>query len=68
MADTAEVMYLTADDIAEIVQLSAKTVYRMAATDPSFPSLRLGGSVRFPRERVLKWLRDREQGRGSRPA
>jgi hypothetical protein len=26
------------------------------------PMLKLGGTVRFPRERLERWLRDREQG------
>ena len=26
------------------------------------PMLKLGGAVRFPRERLERWLRDREQG------
>jgi len=35
-------------------------------TEPETPDgevLRIGGTLRFPRERLLKWLRDREQGR-----
>jgi predicted DNA-binding transcriptional regulator AlpA len=62
----AEPIYDKAEDIGKIAKLSAKTIYRFAATDPTFPVLRIGGSVRFPRERVLKWFRDREQGRGGR--
>jgi excisionase family DNA binding protein len=56
--------YLTAAQIAELLQVSAKSVYRWAAGDPTFPRLKIGGTVRFPRERVLRWLRDREQGPG----
>jgi predicted DNA-binding transcriptional regulator AlpA len=59
--------YLTADQVGTLLQLSAKSVYRLAADDPTFPRLKLGtgrnASVRFPRERLLRWLRDREQGR-----
>jgi predicted DNA-binding transcriptional regulator AlpA len=55
--------YLTAEQLGAILQLSPKSVYRLAKSDPSFPVLKIGGSVRFPRERVLRWLRDREQGR-----
>jgi|SRR5258708_35602422 excisionase family DNA binding protein len=56
--------YLTAAQIAELLQVSAKSVYRWAAGDPTFPRLKIGGTVRFPRERMLRWLRDREQGLG----
>jgi len=58
-------LYLTAEELGQILRVSAKTVYRMAKTDPSMPMLQLGrlGTVRFPRERLLEWLRDQEQGR-----
>lgn len=57
-----EPLYLTARQVAETLQLSAKSVFRLAAADPTMPQLRLGGSVRFPRERLLRWLRAREGG------
>src|SRR3989454_4051152 len=59
---TAE--YLTAGQIAELLQVSEKSVYRWAAGDPTFPMLKIGGTVRFPRERILRWLRPHEQGGG----
>jgi hypothetical protein len=43
-------------------QTSAKTIYRLAKTDPTLPMLKLGSAVRFPRERLLRWLATREQG------
>jgi excisionase family DNA binding protein len=55
--------YLTADEVAGILKLSPKTIYRLAKTDPTLPMLKLGGAVRFPRERLIRWLWDREQGR-----
>jgi excisionase family DNA binding protein len=59
---TAE--YLTAGQIADLLQVSEKSVYRWAAGDPTFPMLKIGGAVRFPRERLIRWLREREQGLG----
>src|SRR5207247_3320307 len=56
--------YLTVDEVAEVLRVSAPTVYRLAKRDPTFPVLRLPGLMRFPRERLLRWLRDREQGQG----
>jgi excisionase family DNA binding protein len=56
--------YLTAADVADGLRVSEKSVYRWAASDPTMPALRIGGVVRFPRERLERWLRDREQGRG----
>ena len=54
--------YLTAEQVGELLQLSAKSIYRLAKSDPTMPMLKLGGTVRFPRERLERWLRDREQG------
>jgi excisionase family DNA binding protein len=55
--------YLTVEQVAELLAVSAKSVRRWAAADATMPVLRIAGSVRFPRERLERWLRDREQGR-----
>jgi excisionase family DNA binding protein len=54
--------YDRADDIAKLVRLSDKSIYRLVQTDPTFPCVRIGGSLRFPRQRVLRWLAQRTQG------
>jgi excisionase family DNA binding protein len=59
-AAETEPEYITAEDVAAMLKVSAKTVYRLAREDASLPQLRIGGSVRFPRERLMKWLRARE--------
>jgi len=56
--------YLTAAQIAELLQVSEKSVYRWAAGDPTFPMLKIRRTVRFRRERVIRWLREREQAFG----
>src|SRR5262249_8867964 len=56
--------YLTAADVAEMLRVSEKSIYRWAARDPTMPALRIGGTVRFRAERLERGLRDREQGRG----
>jgi predicted DNA-binding transcriptional regulator AlpA len=43
-----------------MLQLSVKSVYRLARADATLPQLKLMGSVRFPRERLMRWLRARE--------
>jgi excisionase family DNA binding protein len=58
-----EPVYLTPDDVAAMLQLSSKSIYRITKADPSMPMLKIGGSIRFPRERLLRWLQQREQGR-----
>lgn len=55
--------YLTAAQVGTMLQLSAKSIYRLAKDDPTIPMLKIGGTVRFPKERLLSWLRSREQGR-----
>ncbi len=55
--------YLTPDQVAELLQVASKTIYDWARKDPTMPVLRIGHAVRFPRERLMQWLRDREQGR-----
>jgi predicted DNA-binding transcriptional regulator AlpA len=52
--------YLTAAQVGAMLQLSAKSVYRLARADSTLPQLKLMGTVRFPRERLLRWLRSRE--------
>ncbi|MDO8475056.1 MAG: helix-turn-helix domain-containing protein [Candidatus Rokubacteria bacterium] len=54
--------YLRADQVAELLQVSEKSVYRWMKADPTMPALKIGGTVRFPRERLERWLREREQG------
>jgi excisionase family DNA binding protein len=52
--------YWTAEDVAGVLKVSAKSIYRWALQDPTLPQIRIGGVVRFPRERVERWLRARE--------
>ena len=60
-------IYWTADDVAGTVQVSRSTVFRWAKSDPTMPVLAIGGVLRFPRERLLVWLRTRERGSIARP-
>lgn len=57
--------YLTPQQVAELLQVSVKSVTRWAATDASMPVLRRGRVVRFDRERLLAWLA-RQEPRGAR--
>jgi hypothetical protein len=55
--------YWSPEQVAQLLQVSTKTVYRLAAANPDLPRLPLPGVLRFPRQRLLRWLRDREEGR-----
>ena len=56
--------YLTPEQVKAMLQVSVKSILRWAKQDPSMPMLKIGGTVRFPRTRLLVWLRAREQGAG----
>ena len=59
---TAAPDFLTAKELAALVRVSEKTLYRLVRQDSSFPLVKIGGSVRFPRARVLRWIAARTQG------
>ncbi|MEO7862145.1 MAG: helix-turn-helix domain-containing protein [Nitrospirales bacterium] len=56
--------YLTGEQLAATLQVSVKTIWRWAKLDPTMPTLVFARTVRFPRERLMRWLRAREQGSG----
>jgi excisionase family DNA binding protein len=58
---TASTLYLTAAQLAEMLQVDAATVYRWAATDPTMPATRIGGVVRFHAAALERWLGARTQ-------
>src|SRR2546429_8315411 len=66
-ATGAPAEYLTAGQIAELLQVSEKSVYRWAAGDPTFPMLKIGGAVRLPPPRPGHRLPRRGQGVGRAP-
>lgn len=52
---------LTPGELAEILNVSAKTVYQMAELN-IIPSLKIGGSVRFDPRDVSAWLESCKKG------
>jgi excisionase family DNA binding protein len=59
-------MFLTARQVADMLQVDERTVLRWAQHDASMPATRLGRVVRFEREPLLRWL-SRKQPRFARP-
>jgi predicted DNA-binding transcriptional regulator AlpA len=55
--------YWVPKEFATVVRLSEKSIYRLMKDDPTFPHVRIGGSVRIPRERALRWLAKRTAGK-----
>jgi excisionase family DNA binding protein len=56
----ADAPYLTAAQVAELLQVDETTVLRWALTDASMPRFKRGRVVRFPREALTAWLRRQE--------
>jgi len=60
--------YLTPEEVANLLRVKSTTVLRLAQADGTMPCVKLGHrTIRFPRERLLTWLRSREQGAPARP-
>lgn len=55
----------TVDDLADFLQLSVSQVRKLARKD--LPLIRIGRSVRFDRQAVLKWLNTRGSKNGALP-
>jgi excisionase family DNA binding protein len=51
---------MTVKEIADILSLSPREIYRLAATN-QIPHFRIGASVRFDARTVLVWLESRMQ-------
>jgi len=66
MPDLELPFYLTAPEVATMLRLSVKSIYRLAEQDATMPVIKLGGAIRFPQALLLKWLEQHTQGR-SRP-
>ena len=58
-AEPALPVYLTPAQVADLLQVSEKTVSRWSLQDASMPTLRIGRVVRFEREALMSWLRRR---------
>ncbi len=57
---------LRANDIAEMLDLSEKQIYKMAATG-EIPSLRIANSVRFDPQDFAAWLKARSSAPDMEP-
>jgi predicted DNA-binding transcriptional regulator AlpA len=62
MDETNDPRFWTAKEVGRLIKLSPKSVYRLAATDPTFPVAKIGGARRFPSKKVLSWINQRPQG------
>lgn len=51
---------MTAEQVAEYLQLDIKTI-RNWTSENKIPSVKLGGSVRYPKSRIDNWLKTKEK-------
>ncbi len=50
---------MTLKEVADYLKLAEKTAYRLAA-EGKLPGFKVGGSWRFKREDVHKWIEDKK--------
>ncbi len=65
MSTAALPTFLTAQQVAEMLQVDERTVLRWAQQDATMPTTRIGRVVRFEREPLLRWV-GRKQPRAAR--
>jgi excisionase family DNA binding protein len=58
---------LTVSDVAELLKVSERQVYKLAAEN-LIPSFKVGGSVRFDPATIAAWLRQKIGPSSVRPA
>jgi excisionase family DNA binding protein len=64
MADT-EGEILTLDEVATYLKAGKRTVYRLAA-DKKIPAFKLGGTWRFRKADLERWIAQQTMGNGKR--
>jgi len=55
----------TVEDLALLLEMSPKTLYKMAKSE-RIPALRIGGMLRFDPKLTAEWLRAKTTGMGYR--
>ncbi len=53
---------LNITETAEALSLSRQSVYKLIATDPSFPAFRVGKSVRVSSAGLQQWVAAKAEG------
>lgn len=47
---------LTINDVAEILKISQRSIWRLVASGKLLAPLRIGGSIRWKREDIREWI------------
>lgn len=54
----AESLLLTAEQVAELMNISERSVWRHLSAGKLLEPVRIGGCVRWNRERMIRWIQD----------
>lgn len=65
MAINAEEGLLTAQEVADYLGLKRQTIYNRLCNDPSFPRVKVGGSVRFRLKEIESWIQRQNEERAA---
>lgn len=55
---TAEPLLITVHDVATILGISVRSVWRLRDSGQIISSVRVGGAVRWRRDEILQWIKD----------
>jgi len=61
LARKEEEMLLNVREVAEMLGVSERSVWRWSATGILPPGIKIGGCVRWPEETIRRWIRKRER-------
>lgn len=61
-AGHAEPMFLTVQEVAEVLRVSPATVRAWIAKGEGPPAMRFGKQIRYRPERVMEWVEQQEEG------
>ncbi|MGI8946671.1 MAG: helix-turn-helix domain-containing protein [Ornithinimicrobium sp.] len=66
MTASAEMMFLTVQEVADLLRVSPGTARAWAAKGEGPPSIRLGKQIRYRPEKVEEWVQEQERSRSAR--
>jgi len=56
MTTTKEPVLITAEELADMLRISTRTLWRQLSAGQLIEPVRIGGSTRWPLEKVRRWI------------
>jgi len=53
--------FMKMTDLTRLLGISEKIGYKLLQAEPTLPRVWVGATVRFPRDRVMRWLADKRR-------